>query len=181
MLADIYLSGRVLAGLAQSAALRFRGDRRHPEGGTLPAMIALVQDVTGSALAVHRTFLARDGAGKATVEPAKATLGPVWGGAIRLDPMAREMVVGEGIETCASAGRLLGLPAWAALSAGNLGRGLVLPVDVQTVVIAADADPAGEVAARDAALRWSGEGRQVRIARPDEAGCDFNDVLRGSA
>jgi phage/plasmid primase-like uncharacterized protein len=178
-IADAYLSSRGLAGLAASAGLRFRGDCHHPEGGRLPAMVALAQDVTGAPIAVHRTYLRSDGAGKADVEPARATLGPVWGGAIRLYPAGEELVIGEGIETAASAGRLLGLPAWSAISAGNLARGLVLPADVQAVVIAADADEAGERAAQEAALRWHHEGKTVRIARPDKLGTDFNDLLRG--
>ncbi|MDA8250526.1 MAG: toprim domain-containing protein, partial [Rhodospirillales bacterium] len=180
-IAEAYVTGRALPGLAASAALRFRGDCSHPEGGRLPALVALVADATGQPLAVHRTYLRADGSGKASVEPQKATLGPVWGGAIRLDPVAPEMVIGEGIETSASAGRLLGLPAWAAISAGNLGSGLVLPADVRSVIVAADADEPGERAAREAALRWSAEGRTVRIARPDHAGQDFNDVLRARA
>ena len=40
--ADRYLIARDLPGLAASAALRFRGDTPHPEGGRLPALIALV-------------------------------------------------------------------------------------------------------------------------------------------
>jgi putative DNA primase/helicase len=176
---DTYLTGRHLPGLAQSAALRLRGDCPHPEGGRLPALIALVQDASAAPVAVHRTYLRRDGTGKANVEPAKATLGPVWGGAIRLDPVAPELVIGEGIESSASAGRLLNLPAWSAMSAGNLARGLVLPPEVRAVVIAADADPPGEEAAQHAALRWQREGRTVRIARPDHPGADFNDILRG--
>jgi phage/plasmid primase-like uncharacterized protein len=100
-------------------------------------------------------------------------LAPVWGSAVRLDPIADEITIGEGIETTASAGRLLNLPAWAAVSAGNMARGLVLPPEVRRVVIAADGDEPGERAAREAALRWHREGRTVRI------GCDFNDVLRG--
>ena len=87
-------------------------------------------------------------------------------------------MIGEGIETSASAGRLLNLPAWAAISAGNLAQGLVLPAELRRVVIAADADPPGERAAQTAALRWQREGQAVRIARPDKPGCDFNDVLR---
>ena len=76
-------------------------------------------DAAGSPVALHRTYLARDGRGKADADPVRASLGPVWGGAVRLDPVAPELVVGEGIETSASAGRLLGLPAWAATSAGK--------------------------------------------------------------
>ena len=176
-LADTYLTARALPGLAASPALRFRGDCHHPEErGRYPALVALVVDVAGKPVAVHRTYLARDGR-KAAMTPPKASKGPVWGGGIRLDPEAPEIVIGEGLESSASAGRLLGLPAWAALSAGNLARGLVLPPSVHAVVVAADADEAGNNAAEAAAARWRAEGRRVRIARPDAAGRDFNDIL----
>ena len=177
-LADRYLTtARGLPGLATSAVLRFRGDTPHPEGGKLPALIALVSDAAGKPLGIHRTYLARDGA-KARVKPAKASLGQVWGGAIRLHPniTGTALIIGEGIETGASAGRLIGLPAWAAVSAGNLAKGLVLPPDARSVIIAADPDDAGRDAARDAWLRWTEEGRSVQIVIPDGTG-DFNDLL----
>lgn len=148
-------------------------------------MLALVVDAAGAPIAVHRTYLRRDGSGKANVTPAKASIGPVRGGAIRLDPVAAELVIGEGIESSASAGRLMALPAWAAISAGNLARALVLPLEVRSVVIAADHDPPngngqrpGPDAADAAARRWRAEGRVVRVATPDLPGSDFNDVLR---
>ncbi len=176
--ADAYLIGRGLAGLAASPVIRWRTDVSHPEerGTRRPAMLALVQDVTGSPIAVHRTYLTRGGS-KADVVPGKAAVGPIFGGAIRLDPAATEMVVGEGIETSASAGRLLGLPAWAAIAAGNLAQALQLPPEVRSVVIAADADGPGREAALAAAARWQAEGRRVRIATPDVPGADFNDIL----
>ncbi|HUY05084.1 MAG TPA: toprim domain-containing protein [Rhodocyclaceae bacterium] len=174
-----YLASRWLPDLARSAALRYRADTPHPTGGRRPAMIAEIVNVAGDFLAIHRTYLRGDGSGKADVEPTKATLGPVWGGAVRLDAIAEELTIGEGIETSASAGRLLNLPAWAAVSAGNLAQGLVLPADVRRVTIAADHDGPGERAARQAALRWQRDGRTVRIALPDQPGRDFNDILRG--
>jgi phage/plasmid primase-like uncharacterized protein len=142
-------------------------------------MVALVSGVDGAGVAVHRTYLRRDGTGKADVEPSRAALGPIWGGVVRLydhDP-GKPLVVGEGIETAASAGVLLGFPAWAAISAGNMAKGLTLPPDAGKLVIAADPDAAGRRAARDAWIRWRGEGREVRVALPDGAG-DFNDLLR---
>jgi putative DNA primase/helicase len=177
-LADLYLTGRDLRDLAASSALRFRADTPHPEGGRLPAMIALVTDVAGAPLAVHRTYLGRDGR-KALIEPAKASLGPVWGGAIRLDAVTPDVpvAIGEGIETSASAGRLMGVPAWAAVSAGNLAQGLVLPPEIRRVIIAADPDHPGRNAAREAWRRWKAEGREVQIASPDREGSDFNDLL----
>lgn len=144
-LADVYLTARGLAGLAASEALRFRHDARHPEGGRYPAMIAAVTGAVGTIVAVHRTYLSRDGR-KSTAEPVKASLGPIWGAAIRLAHIVTDepLVIGEGIETAASAGRLMGLPAWAAISAGNLANGLVLPPEARRVVIATDPDTLAE-------------------------------------
>jgi phage/plasmid primase-like uncharacterized protein len=177
-LADTYLCRRALPGLAASAALRFRADTPYPEGGTLPALIALVSAADGHTVGVHRTFLARDGQGKARVSIDRASLGPIWGGAIRLSAATEDgaILVGEGIETAASAGRLIGLPAWAAISAGNLASGLILPPTIRRVVIAVDPDPPGEAAARAAADRWRRAGLAVQLARPVGHG-DFNDVL----
>ncbi|WP_431268681.1 toprim domain-containing protein [Dankookia sp. P2] len=98
-----------------------------------------------------------------------------------LDPLRDgvPLVVGEGIETALSAAAMIGGGAWSAISAGNLASlPLPPPPACPMVVIAADPDPAGERAAHDAAHRWRGEGRTVRIATPDAAGSDFNDLLR---
>ena len=84
-------------------------------------MIAPVtRGVDGLLLAIHRTFLARDGAGKAPVDPQKMMLGPCRGGAVRLAPLGSVLMVGEGIETCIAAMQATGHPAWAALSTSGL-------------------------------------------------------------
>ena len=182
--AEAYLCSRGLGHLTASPALRWRTDVTHPDlSGRVPAMLASVTDAAGMLTAVHRTYLLANGRKRLDVEP-RASLGPSWGGAVRLSaPVAgNPLVIGEGIETSASAGRLMNLPAWAAISAGNLGQGLALPREIAAVIIAADPDGPGERAAREAALRWSREGRAVRIARPCGAG-DFNDLwlARGAA
>jgi hypothetical protein len=87
-------------------------------------------------------------------------------------------VVAEGAETALAAGLILGLPAWSAISAGNLQKGLALPPEVQSVAIAADHDKPGIDAAQDAARRWRREGRTVRLVLPDGEGRDFADLLR---
>ncbi len=175
-LAATYLTARGIAHLAASPALRFCNDTSHPEQGRHPAMVAAAHTADGILAAVHRTYLHASGARKAHVTPTKASLGPTWGAAIRLHPAAQEIVIGEGIETSGAAGLLLRLPAWAAISAGNLARGLLLPPEIQSVVIAADPDAAGDRAAQQAALRWRAEGRHVRIERPVGPG-DFADIL----
>jgi hypothetical protein len=139
-------------------------------------MIALVtRGADNSPLAIHRTFLARDGAAKAPVDPQKMMLGPCRGGAVRLAEPSDVLMVGEGIETCLAAMQATGHPAWAALSTSGL-RTLDFPKDVRDVIVLADGDAAGEAAARDCAWRWKREGRRVRIARPSQ-GMDFNDML----
>jgi hypothetical protein len=143
-------------------------------------MVALVtHGVDDSHLAIHRTFLARDGSGKAPVDPQKMMLGPVRGGAVRLAPAGDALMVGEGIETTLTAMHSRGHPAWAALSTSGL-KALELPKDVREVIILADGEEAGRRAARDAAERWRREQRLVRIAYAPE-GTDFNDVLMGKA
>lgn len=174
-----YLQARGLpAALAGSDALRFRADCPHPGGGRLPAMVASITDQSGTIIGLHRTFLRRDGSGKADVNPAKATIGAISGGAVRLAPAAGELVLAEGIETALAAGLLTGLPAWSALSAGNLGFRIALPRDVRAVVISVDRDAAGEKAARTATRRFKAEGRRVRLLVPDAAGKDACDLLK---
>lgn len=197
-LVETYLAARGLA-LPPGDALRFHPSLKHPSGGCWPAMVALVtRGLDGAPLAIHRTYLARDGSGKAPVSPAKMMLGPTAGGVVRLGEATERVFVGEGIETCLSVMRALGgsegqtlgragppslegasAPVWAALSTSGLAS-LLLPPSVRDVTLLADGDEPGERAAREAAARWMREGRRVRIARP-LLGSDFNDLLRGAA
>ena len=176
---ETYLASRGID-LPPPDALRFHAGLKHPSGGIWPAMVALVTSgADGRPLAIHRTFLARDGRGKAPVDPQKMMLGPCRGGAVRLADPGDVLMVGEGIETSLAAMQATGHPAWAALSTSGL-RALDLPEDVRDVIVLADGDDAGEAAARDCAWRWKREGRRVRIARPPQ-GMDFNDMLMDRA
>jgi hypothetical protein len=176
-LAEAYLVSRGLH-LPPTPTLRFHTGLKHPSGGIWPAMVALVtRGSDNTPLAVHRTFLARDGAGKAPVDPQKMMLGPCRGGAVRFAAPGDVLMVGEGIETCLAAMQATGNATWAALSTSGL-RALDLPEDVRDVIVLADGDDAGEAAARDCAWRWKRESRRVRIARPPK-GLDFNDLLVG--
>ena len=185
--ADTYLAARgVLGGwhiapAADRTALRYLSRCPHPGGGELPAMLALIRNVqTGEPQAIHRTYLRADGSGKAEVEPAKATLGPVAGGAIMLHPPCGDesLIVAEGIETALAAALLMRAPAWAAVSAGNLER-LALPTlpALPDLIVAADHDQPGQRSAQAAATRWREEGRRVRVAMPKAPGADFADLM----
>jgi putative DNA primase/helicase len=192
----IYREARPIQGTVGEAYLRHRGivlpsmptvlrlhlACPHPTGARLPALVALVHQEGVGAVAIHRTFLKPDGSGKAGVDPDKACLGPVGGGAVRLAaPRPGEwLAIGEGIESMLSIMAATGMPAWAAISAEGL-RKVILPASVDKVLIGADHDESGvgQHAARDAAERVIAEGRRVRIAIPPEPNTDFNDVLRG--
>lgn len=176
--AERYLAARGLTG-GDSPALRFLPNELHrPSNTRWPVLIAAITAPTsGALLAVHRTFLARDGSGKAPVDPPKMTLGPFAGGVIRLaepEPEKR-LALAEGVETALAASTILNAPAWAAIAAGNLHK-IALPETVLDVILAADPDETGQREAERAALRWQAEGRRVRIATPDGDG-DFNDLL----
>lgn len=176
--AERYLAGRGLA-LPDGAALRYLPDAYHPSGARSGCMIALAVDAAGKGQAVHRTFLAPGGMGKAKLDPPRATLGPVGGALVRLCALqgATRLVVGEGIETSLSAGLLAGAPAWAALSAGNMAK-VMLPDAVAEVIVASDHDAPGQRAAWAAADAFVAQGRRVQVICPDNPGEDFNDLLQ---
>jgi putative DNA primase/helicase len=125
---------RGLAGIEMPADLRFAPALKHPTGNTWPAMVAAVRNLSGKVVAIHRTFLRPDGDGKAPVLPAKMTLGPIGGGAVRLAPAGPHLVIGEGLESTMSAMLGSGLPGWCGLSAGGVRR-MILPADVVMVTV----------------------------------------------
>ncbi len=177
-LVESYLAGRGLS-MQLQPSIRFHPGLRHPSGGRWPCMVALVTLGVGEKpIAIHRTYLARAGGGKAPVDPTKMMLGPCRGGVVRLGVPGDVLMVGEGIETCLAAMQATGKSAWAALSTSGL-RALDLPRAVREVIVLADGDAPGEAAARQCARRWQREGRRVRIARPPR-GMDFNDLLNAS-
>lgn len=179
-----YLAGRGLAlpepgYLFDEHALLFVPDVYHwPSEQRLPAMVAPITNImTREVQAVHLTFLAPGGAGKAAVDRPRLYQGPKAGGVVRLTPDAEVtngLAIGEGIETCLVA-LLCSYPTWACLDAGNVGDMPVLE-GVETLNVLADHDPAGLAAAERVAARWRGSGREVRRLTPPTAGTDWNDV-----
>jgi phage/plasmid primase-like uncharacterized protein len=174
--AETYLRGRGITA-PLPATLRFHPECWHgPTARRLPAMVAAVQGAVSPA--VHRTWLSADGSGKADIDPPKAMLGAVTGGAVRLADGLGPLVVAEGIETALSlASGLLQTPAavWAALSTSGM-RGLNLPQQPARLTIAPDGDAPGREAANALAERAHALGWQVSLL-PAPHGHDWNDIL----
>lgn len=174
-LVQFYLASRGLT-LPLTPSIRFHPRLKHPGGQFWPCMVALVtKGDENTPVGIHRTFLAHDGRGKAQVDNPKLMLGPCGGGAVRLGPLNKVLMVGEGIETCLAAMQATGNPAWAALSTSGF-RKLLLPQTVRDLIVLADGDKPGEAAAQECASRFARQERRVRLARPP-AGKDFNDLL----
>ncbi|KAB2734778.1 DUF7146 domain-containing protein [Brucella anthropi] len=174
-IAETYLCSRAIT-CPLPETLRFHPACHHPGNQRSPALVALVEG--SPRVAIHRTYLRPDGQGKAVIEPAKAMLGSVSGGAVRLSGGSETLFVCEGIETGLSllSGLVRGSVAvWAALSTSGM-KNLCLPNDPGALVIATDGDTAGReaghmLAARADALGW----RVSLLAAPDAQ--DWNDVL----
>jgi putative DNA primase/helicase len=65
---ETYLRSRGLQ-VSPPSVLRFHAGLKHPSGSVWPAMVAIVtRGVNGAPIAIHRTFLARNGSGKAPVD-----------------------------------------------------------------------------------------------------------------
>jgi len=184
--AEAYLASRGLEPVGANDLLAHHDLTHWETKSGYPAVIGVVRNHAGEAVAVHRTYLQVDPADpgkvtKAAVPKPRMMLGKVAGGAVRLAPINPGAALGlcEGIETgLAAMASCPGLPVWATLSATNLEQ-VKLPPEAHRIVILADHDAsgAGTRAAEVAARRLRGEGRQVVIAVPPQAGCDFNDVL----
>jgi hypothetical protein len=181
-----YLWSRLLT-MPVPPAIRLIGRQRHREsGGDWPAMIARVDHVDHSLVAVHLTYLnPLDPAVRVALDPRKRCIGPIKGAAVQLAPAAPQMAVSEGIENALAVMIGWEMPCWAALSANGVAELVLPPVEsglASDIVIAADADAPGLIGARRAGRRWQTEGRTVRIATPGRGvGFDFNDLLIASS
>lgn len=183
-LAEAYLRGRGVNNVSGLDALRFhprcfyRDDRDSPREHW-PALIAAVTDGAGNLTGVQRTFLARDGSGKAPLPAPRKAIGALAGNAVRFGKVRDIMIVGEGIETVLSLRCLApSAPMAAALSAQHLSAFRVPPT-LKRLYVAADRDDAGLGAAELLRRRAIDEGVDAMILLP--ARNDFNDDLAHSA
>lgn len=147
----------------------------------LPCLVSIVSDPAGELVGLQRTYLTEEGRKAATTDgKVKYSLGNVAGGAIQLGPPAETIVVTEGAEDGLSLLQTIGGTVWVAAGTKMLPQ-MVFPEICHTVVIAAQADAAGERAAQAAADEFMSRGLAVRIMRPDPPFNDWNDWLMGVA
>ena len=155
-----------------------RRDVRAPK--RLPAMLALVVGPDGKGASLHRTFLARDGSGKADMQNPRLLMpGPLpEGSCVRLSEVAPILGVAEGIETAIAASLLFRFPVWATINA-NLMAKWIAPEGVEDVAIFADNDANfhGQEAAYALAHRLTRSGLKATVNVPSVVGKDWNDVL----
>jgi hypothetical protein len=179
-LAETYLRGRDIVADAPSATLRFhpecyyRPDSKNPTE-RWPAMLAAVTDNRGNITGIHRTWLQRDGSGKASVLTPRRAMGHLLGNGVRFGRTLDIMAVGEGIETMLSIRTALPhLPVTACLSAAHLAA-FDPPASIRRLYIANDRDAAGLHARDRLAARLAG--RAVEIISLSPRRHDFNDDL----
>lgn len=146
-----------------------------------PAIVAAFQDIDGDITGLLRIYLTVFGT-KARVGNPKRMMasfpGALVGSAIQLYPPANgDLAIAEGLETALGVRMLSGLPVWAAGSARQL-ENVALPRSVHTVHICPDHDDAGLRAANALAKRMLAQGREVRMAVPDDLGSDWSDISR---
>ena len=167
-------------------AIRFAPALANGEGSMSPTLLAVISDPNGKPASMHRTFLANDGTGKASIRsPRKYMKAPIpEGSAIRLSAPREELCVAEGIETALACSLLFATPCWSCMDAGRLAQWLP-PAEVRSVTICGDNDASfeGQHAAYALARRLrrlAGQQKreiEVNVMIPEGVGTDWADVL----
>jgi hypothetical protein len=120
---EAYYGWRGLA-VPKTDNLRFVASLKHKSGASYPAIIARAQNAKGDMTGVQRTFLAPDGSGKATVpkRQQKMSLGRIKGSMVHLAELVdgEPLLLGEGVETTATAMQATGFPGWVTLGTSGL-------------------------------------------------------------
>lgn len=174
-IAERYLASRgVSLPTDPSRVIRYHASCPFGDGQRLPCMVALMRDpATGEPIGIHRTALTPDAR-----KIDRKMLGRA--GAIMLsrsDDVSHGLGIAEGIETALSVLAAGWAPVWALGSAGGIASFPVL-TGIEALTVFADADEAGQNAARAVAERYADAGREAFIQTPPEG--DFNDRLQGS-
>jgi hypothetical protein len=143
---------------------------------TKPALLAGVRNAAGELTAVEITYLDPNGERTRRLRLPRKTIGVIApSSAVRLDPCAAELLVGEGVFTVLSASERFGRPGWALMSTRNL-RSWRAPAGVRSVWIAADRGQDGERSARQLAEALRAADVEARILLPPRPHGDWNDA-----
>ena len=178
--AEAYLKGRGIRLASWPAALRFHPVADHPKlKQKFPAMVAQV--VGAPEASFQFTYLSAEGKRKVAIdkEDQRRTLGSNKGGIVLLtddiQPGAT-LLVGEGIESVASAMQASGLPGVAVRGIGGLAN-VEFASDVVEIVVLGENDDASRNAIDKAAPLLAEKGIKVRVAQPPQGFGDFNDLI----
>lgn len=199
--AETYLAGRGihLKDLPrQPRSLRFSPAQKHGESGqSFPAIVAGMVGADNTFIAIHRTFLAPDGSGKAPVTPARK-IWPRFGGTGACVHLWRgetelphdeahakglwdRLAITEGLEDGLSV--VVACPEYRVWCAGTLGNiaAIRLPACSAEVIVCADNDwgkPDAQAALDKSLTALLRQGRRdIKLAR-SPIGKDVNDALR---
>jgi hypothetical protein len=181
-IAETYLRRRGIVGVGDLDCLRFHPRcyyRAHDNAPreTWPALVAAVTDLDAAMTGILRTWLARDGSGKAPLATPRRALGCLLGSGVRFGGATDVMAAGEGLETMLSLRVVLpAMPMVAALSSAHLAA-LILPAGLRRLYIARDNDRAGHRAAETLGSRASVGGIETLTLTPRAD--DFNTDLCG--
>jgi hypothetical protein len=136
----------------------------------VPCLIACFRNIaTDEVTAITRIRLDQP---KRWPKVERKMIGDIRGSAIKLNPIAQQLCVAEGLESALAARQLRFGAVWALGSARML-----LPVNgVNELVILGEHDEASRRAADACSRLWSERGKKVFLALPRSGG-DFNDII----
>lgn len=178
--ADAYLRARGIP-YCDYPTLRFHPSLNHRDGSRLrrlPALVAAVVNHAGALTGIHRTWLDPREPRKAPLNSPRKALGQLWHHAVRFNRPrpGGALIAGEGLETVLSIVTAIpGVPAAAALSSAHL-TAFEPPPDLGLLIVAADADENGQLAAQRLARRCRETLCPAHVVLPVHG--DFNDDLR---
>ncbi|NQY15280.1 MAG: toprim domain-containing protein [Henriciella sp.] len=176
-IAASYLSLRGLPSLITSPALGFVDAlplSPHKAAPAEPCLLAKISNQAGEFVGVQATFLFRR---SCRLQKRRLVFGRQKGFAIHIGSASNTLLVGEGLESTASAARRLNAPAWALLNTANLSS-FQAPEGVKSLIIACDNDGPGRKAAERCRDRHNARGLCCEIKAPDTVGADWNDLDR---
>lgn len=147
-----------------------------------PAMIAKIMNKEGLPIALHRTYLSKEGNKKAEIKPNKKLtpgLELLPGGAIRLfPPQNNTIIVCEGIETGIACAQIFDEGVYACIS-NTILEGFEPPEGIRKIIICGDSDTkfVGQISAYKLAKTLYDKDYIVEVRLPPNMGDDFNDMI----